>query len=996
MPAHHGNSKARGLPVQRDSFIGREEETAAVLSSLHSARLVTVVGPGGTGKTRLAAEVTAAVADDYEDGAWFVELAPVREDHLVADRIRSSLRAPLPPGVEAQDALAAHLAPVDALLVLDNCEQVLDGVATVVDRILDAAPRLRVLTTSRSALGVQGETVHALRGLTVRDRGEPSDATALFAERARAVVPAYNADQLEDVAALCRRLEGSPLAIELAAARVVTLSPREILERLGERIDILRRRGASGAERHGSLRSAIEWSHDLLGPPEQVAFRRASAFARSFTLPAAESVCSGPGVGPHEVVDLVDELVGKSLLVAERRGSTTRYRMNEATRIYARERLLDADEGQAVAARHRSWYRQIALSAEPHLRGPALSEWLEALDDDIDDLRLAMRSGLRDGEPSVAMEIATSLLEYWMVRGDWKEGQEWLNAALESRSSDEPALVFRCLESSAVLADLVGDYALSEARAKELVQLAGAASDRPFEVRGLRLLGGSHFRRGNDALGRSVFEKAIAILGESDDASSRMRTLATEAELAEAWPDARRLREEYLELARVEGDPQVLAAALLNVGLAARAAGDPEAATAAFEEALTIARGLAYDRFIARATMCLGELAMDAGDTDKARPLLEQAASMWPQVGHLNGEADSLLDLAELARLDGDLREADSTARRALAMSQRLSIRRHEAEARRALAAIARQRGDLDAARRFALESARLSAAVPDDGLVARALEVLGGVMTDEGSVVEAARLFGVASGVRERLGLALTSVEAAVLARDGRRAQAMDESAWQASFDSARLIRLEDVLISLGIDTGSPHPHRTAKPASNSRVPALFRREGSHVTLAFGGPPFTLPATKGTGYLERLLRRQGEEVHVLTLTGSTDSSSGPMIDDQTREQYRLRLEDLREDAAEAESFNDPERAARAQAEIERLASELSRAVGIGGRSRLAHSAAERARLNVTRAIRSTISRIAAHDPRMGHHLDAAVRTGTYCSYVNDPVTPVTWSLGPD
>jgi predicted ATPase len=440
------------LPAPRSSFVGREQQIEEVKRQLAQTRLLTLTGVGGSGKTRLALEVARDLIEAYPDGVWLVQLAPLSEEVLVPKAVAEALGVIERPGESLTDTLAEVLGSRQLLLVVDNCEHLIEAIARLVDALLDSCPRLRILATSREALGLEGEARWLVPPLSVPEVGRTMsseelgayESVRLFVERARRHDPSFSSSpkNAPTVAKICRMLEGIPLAIELAAARVGTLSLEQISERLEGTLDLLTRGGRTAAPRHRTLRGALDWSYELLSEPEIVLFRRLSVFAGGWTLAASEAVGMGGSVEEEDVLDLLSGLVDKSLVVpggGDQGG--VRYRMLEPVRQYAREKLEEGDEAEQVRRRHADFFRTLAEEAEPELWGPEDARWLNRLELEHDNMRGALSWSLEWGEPELALRLAGALGWFWRGRGFYGEGRRWVEEVLEKSSGTSSATI---------------------------------------------------------------------------------------------------------------------------------------------------------------------------------------------------------------------------------------------------------------------------------------------------------------------------------------------------------------------------------------------------------------------------------------------------------------------------------------------------------------------------------------------------------------------------
>ncbi|MBA2714724.1 MAG: AAA family ATPase, partial [Rubrobacteraceae bacterium] len=434
------------LPAPRTSFVGRVQGMVDVKRTLAMTRLLTLTGTGGSGKTRLALEVAGDLIDAYPDGVWMVDLAPLSEPQLVDQEVAGALEVPERPGEPLTNTLSRALLDKHLLLILDNCEHLVETTAQLVDAILDSCPRLRVLATSREPLGIHGEVLWQVQPLSVpattdlESSGGSAvedliryEAVKLFVDRTRLKVPhfAFTQENVDSVAKVCRKLDGIPLAIELATARMGTLAIEQVSQRLEASLDVLKSASRSAAPRHQTLRATLDWSHDLLPEAEQALFRRLSVFAGGWTLETAESVCTGGGIERESILDLIGGLVDKSHVVAGSvNGGVVRYRMLEPVRQYAREKLEGSGEVDDVRSRHAAFFLTLAEEAEPELKGARQEAWLERLEREHDNLRAALSWTLERDEVEIPLRFGAALGEFWHMRGHLNEGRRWLEATL--------------------------------------------------------------------------------------------------------------------------------------------------------------------------------------------------------------------------------------------------------------------------------------------------------------------------------------------------------------------------------------------------------------------------------------------------------------------------------------------------------------------------------------------------------------------------------------
>jgi predicted ATPase/class 3 adenylate cyclase len=685
-PLRSLSTRRSNLPIQLTSFVGRERELDEVASMLARHRLVTLVGVGGTGKTRLMLEAGARIADRFRDGTWLAELAPLTDPSQLASEVARAVGAPEIQGVPALQTVASFLAEKEVLLLLDNAEHLVDGVASLAERLLGIAPELRIMTTSREALAVPGEAVLQLPSLTcpsavfVRST-EPeevldvqaaasTEAVRLFAERAASVDPAFAVDRanIAAVAEICRRLDGIPLAIELAAARVSTMSPEEIARRLGDRFRLLAGGRRTAVPRQQTLHALIDWSWDLLTDDDRRLLRRLSVFAGGWTAAEAAAVV-GDSPGPIdevEVLDALGRLVDRSLVIVDH-GPTTRFRMLETIRQYAREKLIAADEVATVADRHFIAFAVLASEAEEPIHGPLMVEWLDRLDADQENLVAALEWGL-EAQPWAAVRMARALVGYWAVRVMSQDNDARLTTAIEiarrkvvgnpDASRADQVLAASLLGEAARLWAMSGRAQAALSWAQDAMALAISSEDdnaRLYASTGLGMATTFAGAAGDGgAAGRELLERNL----ELAERTGRWWLLGMAAAFAGAGSAAfdrelgLALLRRGVEAATRSGNPQALAAVAMAQGRALSHLGDAEAAAASFEVAMRRFQQLGDERFVLAARSDMAHALRRGGRRDEARAMYRETIGGWVHLGHRGAIANQLENVAYL-EIDG-------------------------------------------------------------------------------------------------------------------------------------------------------------------------------------------------------------------------------------------------------------------------------------------------------------------------------------------------------
>jgi predicted ATPase/DNA-binding SARP family transcriptional activator/DNA-binding CsgD family transcriptional regulator len=660
------------LPAQMTSFVGRAQEMLEAKRLIPMTRLLTLVGAGGSGKTRLAFEVARDLIGAYPDGVWMAALAPLSEPGLVAQEVAGALGVTERPGEPLAETLVDSLTDKEMLLVLDNCEHLIEAAARLAEYLLHSCPRLKVLATSREPLGIAGEVVWQVNPLSLPDTDVLAsveslmryEALRLFVDRARLRLPDFELTQENAgaVARVCRKLDGIPLAIELATARIGALAVEQVAQRLETSLDVLKGASRTAPARQRTLRATLDWSHDLLSESERALFRRLSVFAGGWTLEAAEAVCSGGGVEQEDVLDLLGALVDKSLVVV--RATTNgalRYGMLEPIRQYAKELLEQGGRAEVVQGQHGAFFLALAEEAEPELAGTTQGVWAERLEAEHDNLREALSRNLERGEGETALRLGAALWRFWVLRGNLSEGTKWLERILaEGEPAASPARV-KSLEGMGWLAQYRGDYQRARTTYEEMLTLSRELGDKGSIATALNSLGTVAAQQGDNERARNLLQENQKVIEELEAegdpvtplkkfyVSNLLGYLAINDEGDYARGTI--LWEESLALSREVGDDYSVGITLGNLGHVALLQRDFERAKARSEEALAFANelGSAGVELVPSACINLGLATLGLGEHERAMGSFEEVLVMSQDMGRTPQVIEALEGMASLA-----------------------------------------------------------------------------------------------------------------------------------------------------------------------------------------------------------------------------------------------------------------------------------------------------------------------------------------------------------
>jgi predicted ATPase/DNA-binding SARP family transcriptional activator len=783
------SSPEHNLPVALSSFVGRQRETGDIGRLLGGARLLTLTGPGGCGKTRLAIEAAWDARGAFADGVWLVQLAPLGHESLVVQAVAEVFEVREQAGTPLLDSVIAHLAERRVLVVLDNCEHLVDGCAQLAQALLSSCAQLRVMTTSREPLRIAGEVVFRVPSLVLPDpsgASSPDELAAissvqLFVERAQAVAPGFEltADNAGDVAGLCYHLDGLPLAIELAASRVASLQPSAIAERLSDRFRLLVGGDRTAIGRQQTLKATLDWSYRLLSDAEQAVLRRLAVFVGGIPLDAAEDVCAGDVVERGDVLPVIGALVDKSLTVPLEQGGEPRFRLLETVREYGMEQLDAVSEREGVESRHAAWFLDLTERVRAALPLPQRGALLERLELEHDNVRAAFDRRVGP-DPALALRFAANLWHFWLWRGYLAEGRRRIELAT-SRVSDPSSDRAEALLGVAALAIRSGAVDVGPDLARSSVDLAERIGDHRLACRALQVLGVVVWSKDELMDAESIYEESLAIAtksgfepgraaamhglgivawysGNQDRSAALLREslaafrgLVDNTELAPPMLDVGEflvphtatggLRIAFQETFGTFIDVPCRTAVgyvLANEGMLAGLAGDLRRARERTEESLELFEELGDDRAIGQSLARLGNLAAAADDFARARELLEQASEVRTKIGDWRGVMMTQLGLGNLAVEEGELDEADRLLHEAASTFHRRGDKWGYVGALSDLANLALAEGDTSEAKARLEESIELAEITRRPRWVAWAWVQLGEIARIEGDAAAA------------------------------------------------------------------------------------------------------------------------------------------------------------------------------------------------------------------------------------------------------------------
>jgi len=639
---------SHNLPTQLTSFIGRDHEISEITKLITEHRVLTLTGSGGTGKTRLSLQVAAELLEKFDHGIWFVELAPLADPDLIPQTILSAIGINEQAGKTPIEILKEYLREKKSMIVLDNCEHLIEASAKVMNTLLNAAPNLKVMASSREALGVKGELSYPVPSLSLPDpkhlpvleQLSRYEAVRLFIDRALLVAPHFvvDKDNAPFIAQICYRLDGIPLAIELAAARIKMMSVEQISARLDDRFRLLTGGARTALPRQQTLRALIDWSYDILTENERLLLCQLSVFAGGWTLEAVEEVCAGDSIESYAVLDLLTQLVNKSLVIVMEHSQSgeTRYRMLETIRQYAREKLREAGQEALIRNHHLDFFLAFVEEIDQTLRGAEQESGLGLLDRELDNLRAALAWSAECNNVEAELCLASALSRYWRVRSYFSEGRGWLEDALAKSETASASARAKALMGAGSLANYQADYARARLLLEESLALHRELNDKQGTALCLNLLSHGKMMTGDFAGAQASLEESFAIFRDLDDTRGMGYSLYFLGSMLLGSGDmaaARPVLEESLTRLKEAGDTWWVGNTLIQLGWGINRQGEHARALQLFDEALEISAQFGDTRGTARALMYIAEAKFSQGEYEAARAKYIEGLKFFHEIG---------------------------------------------------------------------------------------------------------------------------------------------------------------------------------------------------------------------------------------------------------------------------------------------------------------------------------------------------------------------------
>ncbi|MBK8551580.1 MAG: tetratricopeptide repeat protein [Ignavibacteria bacterium] len=722
-------ARPNNLPIQLTSFIGREDEMKQVKDLLKQTHLLTLTGSGGVGKTRLAMQIAADVIDDFDHGVWIAELSPVFEPEILPNVIMKVLGLMEEPNRNTGDTLCDYLKDKKLLIILDNCEQLVDHCAALAEKLLRNSPGLKIIATSREALRCAGEQTHNVLSLNVPVPGVENsieklaqfEAVRLFIETAMAVDSEFriNKNNAPAIAAICYQLDGIPLAIELAAARIKILSAEKIHERLGDRFNLLTGGKRTALPRQKTLKALVDWSYDLLTEEEKILWRRLSVFSGGWTMEAAEEVCSDQNFKKEGMLELLNQLTSKSIIIYERENE--RYRILETLKQYGKDKLKEAKETEEILSKHLNYFMGLAEAAEQKLYGKDAQVWIEKLESDHVNLQSGIDWSLSGGDREKGIRLAESLWYFWDIRGHYSIGIILMQKFLDNAQDMSKSSLRKLLSRTGALTSNRGEFVNAVNFLEAGLKSSREINDKHNISFTLSRLGMTEQSRGNFEKAQKYHEESLALSRDSGKISESGDTLSQMGRLAYDrgnYDEAHKFYTKSLDLLRETGDKSRIAFSLNGLGIVAFKRGYYEQAEKFFNESLDLRREVGDIKGIAGSLGNLGNLTSDLGNYEQSQKYQEEALLLYRKIGDKRGTSNSLYNFGNLLNYLGNYEQAQSYFEESLILYREMGDKYSIAYSLYGLALLLLDRGDIEKARKLNEESLLLQLEIGDKSLI--------------------------------------------------------------------------------------------------------------------------------------------------------------------------------------------------------------------------------------------------------------------------------------
>ena len=758
------DARPNNLPVQLTSFIGREDEIKKVKELLNNTHLLTLTGPGGVGKTRLSLQVGADVIDDFANGVWFVELAPIIDPVLLPQEILRELGIKEEPKKTLEETLTGYLKDKEILIILDTCEHIIEACAMLTEKLLTKCPKLKIIATSREALKCTGEQIHSILSLKTPNLKEEIsteqltqyESVRLFIERALTVNQKFRVtnENAPSLAGICSQLDGIPLAIELAAARVKVLTVEKIYERLNSRFSLLTGGRRTALPRQQTLKALIDWSYDLLSEQEKILWSRLSVFNDGWTLESAEEICSDDKVNKEEILDLLSLLVEKSIIIFD--SEKERYRILESIRQYGEEKLKEVNEINKILSKHLYYFMELSESAEPKLKGKEAQEWLEKLETEHGNLQTAIEWSLKNGDIEEGSRLAGAMRNFWEIRGLYFTGRRLLKSILSKMQGISNSSRAKALNSVGVLANRQGDYEQALKFYEESLRFSRKLGDKRSIASSLLGLGNVSHGQGDYEQALKFYEESLALqreIGDKYGIASSLNNLGNVSHSQGDYEQALKFYEESLIFSRKLGDKRGIAGSLNNLGSVSHNQGDYEQALKFYEESLALQREIGDKVGIAGSLNCLGNVSYNQGDYEQALKFFEENLFLRREMGDKRGIAESLNNLGAIAYNQGDYEQTRKYIEESLALHREIRDKISIALSLNNLGLLTYKQGDYEQAQKFYEESLALEREIGDKIGITNSIVGLAGIASIKNHSNQAVLLLGATETALQSMG---------------------------------------------------------------------------------------------------------------------------------------------------------------------------------------------------------------------------------------------------